>query len=196
MKADGEMPPKKKPAGAERSVVDLGIQLIKQYPGQEQVDLAVTVEVPGSWFGGTASGSLGSGERKEKYTGQAVEYAKVHEFPSVGSSRKSKGEGIRFVCLSDAQEQPDHAGFWMPLAQWNRCMPPRYQAPILVPILVCTHTLQSCCGTDRHGTYKDRHASTPRRHQTMPPYLHLPSMPLLTRVRTLASLWEKVRPRS
>ena len=156
MKADGEMPPKKKPAGAERSVVDLGIQLIKQYPGQEQVDLAVTVEVPGSWFGGTASGSLGSGERKEKYTGQAVEYAKVHEFPSVGSSRKSKGEGIRFVCLSDAQEQPDHAGFWMPLAQWNRCMPPRYQAPILVPILVCTHTLQSCCGTDRHGTYKDR----------------------------------------
>ena len=27
------------------------IEMVKQYPGQEQVDLAVEIEVPGSWFG-------------------------------------------------------------------------------------------------------------------------------------------------
>ena len=38
------------------------IELVKQYPGQEQVDLAVEIEVPGSWFGVGLMGSLASRE--------------------------------------------------------------------------------------------------------------------------------------
>ena len=66
------------------------------------------------------AGALTSTERREKYTAQAVEYAKVHEFVRAGRQRSSKEEAIRFVCASDAQEDGSHAGFWMPLAQWNR----------------------------------------------------------------------------
>ena len=43
------------------------IELVKQYPGQEQVDLAVEIEVPGSWFGVGSMGSLTTSERREKY---------------------------------------------------------------------------------------------------------------------------------
>lgn len=31
----------------------LGVEAIKFYPGQEQVDLSVEIEVPGSWFNGS-----------------------------------------------------------------------------------------------------------------------------------------------
>ena len=61
------------------------IELVKQHPGQEQVDLAVEIEVPGSWFGVGSMGSLTSTERREKYNAQAVEYSEVREFP--GASR-------------------------------------------------------------------------------------------------------------
>ena len=43
------------------------IELVKQYPGQEQVDLAVEIEVPGSWFGVGSMVSLTATERREKY---------------------------------------------------------------------------------------------------------------------------------
>jgi len=43
------------------------IELFKQYPGQEQVDLAVEIEVPGSWFAVGSMGSLTTTERREKY---------------------------------------------------------------------------------------------------------------------------------
>ena len=44
---------------------------------QEQVDLAVEIEVPGSWFGVGSMGSLTTTERREKYNAQAVEYSEV-----------------------------------------------------------------------------------------------------------------------
>ena len=57
------------------------VEVVKQYPGQQQVDLAVEIEVPGSWFGVGPMGALTDAERREMYTAQAVEYAEVREFP-------------------------------------------------------------------------------------------------------------------
>ena len=65
------------------------IEVVKQYAGQEQVDLSVEIEVPGTWFGGT----LSAAERREKYKAQAVEYAIVREFPDV-RSRKTKDDWL------------------------------------------------------------------------------------------------------
>ena len=61
----------------------LGAEIIHEYAGQEQVDLAVVVDIPGSWFGG----GMAASEKKEKYTAQAVEFAEVHEF------KKAESEG-------------------------------------------------------------------------------------------------------
>ena len=47
----------------EAGLAALGVEAIKFYPGQEQVDLSVEIEVPGSWFNGTAIGSLTLAER-------------------------------------------------------------------------------------------------------------------------------------
>ena len=77
------------------------VEVVKQYPGQQQVDLAVEIEVPGSWFGAGADGALGASERREKYTAQAVEFAPVHEFKKA-RAKATKEPGIRFICLSDA----------------------------------------------------------------------------------------------
>ena len=57
------------------------VEVVKQYPGQQQVDLAVEIEVPGSWFGVGPMGALTDAERREMYTAQAVDYAEVREFP-------------------------------------------------------------------------------------------------------------------
>ena len=57
------------------SLMTFGVEMIKQYPGQEQVDLSVEICVPGSWFSGTAIGALTAAERRESYLAQAVEYA-------------------------------------------------------------------------------------------------------------------------
>ena len=43
------------------------VEVVKQYPGQQQVDLAVEIEVPGSWFGAGPMGSLTVTEQREKY---------------------------------------------------------------------------------------------------------------------------------
>jgi len=43
---------------AESKAMDRYVELVQQYPGQEQVDLAVEIEVPGSWFGFGSMGSL------------------------------------------------------------------------------------------------------------------------------------------
>ena len=77
--------------------MDRYVEVVKQYPGQEQVDLAVEMEVaePGSWFGDGPMGALTATERREKYTAQAVEYSKVREFPGASrGSRKTKEEAI------------------------------------------------------------------------------------------------------
>ena len=102
------------------SVLAAGFELIKQYPGEEQVRLMVVVEIPGSWFGSGGAGSLNAGERAEKYQAQATEFAQVHEFKKAGARKATKEPAIRFLCISDAAEDANHPGFWITLAQWNR----------------------------------------------------------------------------
>jgi hypothetical protein len=59
--------------------------LFKQYPGQQQVDLKVKVDIPGSWFSAGQSGGLTAAERKEKYESIAMEYEEKHVFePAAG----------------------------------------------------------------------------------------------------------------
>ena len=97
------------------------VEVVKHYPGQQQVDLSVEIEVPGSWFGGTEMGSLTASERRQKYKAQAVEYAEVREFPGASrGARKVKEAGIRFICIDDAASDPNSEGYWMKLSQWNR----------------------------------------------------------------------------
>lgn len=98
----------------------LGFDVITQYDGQEQVDLVVEIEIPGSWFGGGAQGSLTTAERREKYKAQAVEYAAVHEFAAVRGGKKSKEKAVRFLSIDDAADDPHSQGYWMKLSQWNR----------------------------------------------------------------------------
>ena len=72
------------------------------YSGQQQVNLSVEIEVPGSWFDGTEMGSLSASERRQKYKAQAVEYAEVRVFPGASArARKVKEPAIRFICLDD-----------------------------------------------------------------------------------------------
>jgi hypothetical protein len=97
------------------------VEVVKQYPGPEQVDMRVEIEVPGSWFGAGPMGALTDAERREKYTAQAVEYAEVREFPGAcRGSRKTKEQAIRFICAADAADEPNSEGYWMKLSQWNR----------------------------------------------------------------------------
>jgi hypothetical protein len=71
--------------------MDRYVEVVKQYPGQEQVDLAIEIEVAGSWFSDGPMGALTATERREKYTAQAVEYSEVREFPGASrASRKTK----------------------------------------------------------------------------------------------------------
>jgi hypothetical protein len=89
------------------------IEVVKQYPGQQQVDLSVEIEVPGNWFGG----SLAITEKLEKYKTQAVEYAEVREFPGPHKqSKKTKDPAILFICIADAQEDPNSLPFILGLA--------------------------------------------------------------------------------
>ena len=97
------------------------VEVVKQYPGPEQVDMRVEIQVPGSWFGAGPMGALTDAERREKYTAQAVEYAEVREFPGAcRGSRKTKEQAIRFICAADAADEPNSEGYWMKLSQWNR----------------------------------------------------------------------------
>ena len=93
------------------------IERIKQYPGQQQVDRAVKVDVPGKHFP-----QLTTAEQKLDYEGTAVEHGQRHAF---GLHRKAwgsahTGEGIRFVCMSDAIDDPDNKGHWTTVELWNR----------------------------------------------------------------------------
>ena len=110
------MPPKK--GGGAGSLVG---HLFTNYPGQQQVDLKVKVDVPGSWFAAGAAGGLTSGEKNERYEDIAVEFQEKHVFPPLPGGRKAAtGPAIRFLCHSDAADDPDHNGFWMELTRWNR----------------------------------------------------------------------------
>ena len=94
------------------------VQRVKYYPGQQQVNLSVEIEVPGSWFGGTEMASLSASERRQKYKAQAVEYAEVREFTGASArARKLKEPAIRFISLDDASSDPRSDGYWMQLSQ-------------------------------------------------------------------------------
>ena len=102
-------------ATAQQSLLE--VERIRQYPGQQQVDRAVTVGVPGKHFP-----QLSPAEQRIDYEGTAVEYAPRHKF---SVHRKAwgpahTGEGIRFVCTTDAIDDPDDKGHWTTLALWNR----------------------------------------------------------------------------
>lgn len=102
------------------TAMDRHIEVVKQYPGQQQVDLAVEIEVPGSWFGVGPMGALTPTERREKYTAQAVEYSEVREFPGASrTARKTKEKAICFICCADAAHEPNSEGYCMKLSQWN-----------------------------------------------------------------------------
>ena len=85
------------------------VERVKQYPGLQQVMRKVKVDVPGKHFSG-----LQAAEQKKMYSGTAVEYAERHSFDrhlkAWGAAHT--GLGIRFLCESDAIDDPDHKGFW------------------------------------------------------------------------------------
>jgi hypothetical protein len=101
--------------GGGREAMARFVEFVNQYPGPEQVDLCVEIEVPGSWFGG----NLNATEHSLKYKAQEVEYDDVREFPGLTpKSRKTKEKATRFLCI--AAVDPNSDGYWMKLSQWNR----------------------------------------------------------------------------
>ena len=93
------------------------VQSIKQYPGQQQVDRSVKVKVPGKHFP-----QLQASEQAAMYWGTAVEFRERQKFPR--HAKAWGGEhtrpGIRFICDSDAIDDPDNKGFWTTLALFRR----------------------------------------------------------------------------
>ena len=100
------------------------MDVIKQYPGPA---------VPDSLEGRQASHQepapgqalfphLTGAEQNASYTGTAVEFTERHTFVRHGKAwgAAHTGPGIRFICDSDAIDDPDHKGFWTPLWLWNR----------------------------------------------------------------------------
>ena len=93
------------------------VETIKQYPGQQQVDRSVKVFVPGKHFP-----ALQPVEQRAFYEGTAIEFSERHKFDRHVKAWGAPhiGPGIRFVCDSDAMDDPDHKGFWTTLGLWNR----------------------------------------------------------------------------
>eukprot|EP00966_Prymnesium_polylepis_P216109 5002605-Prymnesium_polylepis.1 len=93
------------------------VEVVKQYPGLQQVTRSVKVMVPGKHFP-----ALGAAEQRNEYEGTAVQFAERHEFERHAKAwgAAHRGPGIRFVCESDAIDDPDHKGFWTTLSLWNR----------------------------------------------------------------------------
>ena len=97
-------------------MLDAHIDVIRQYPGQQTADRHVKVMVPGKFFP-----SLQPSERAVNYEGEAAEYTERRQFRDhVAWGAAHKGPGIRFICNSDAVEDPDNRGFWTPLQLFNR----------------------------------------------------------------------------
>ena len=86
------------------------VQAIKQYPGQQQVDRSVKVKVPGKHFP-----QLQPSEQQAMYWGTAVEFRERQKFPRHAKAwgGEHTGPGIRFICESDAIDDPDNKGFWL-----------------------------------------------------------------------------------
>ena len=78
--------------------MDIFIEPTKQYPGQQQVERAVIVDVPGKHFT-----FLTPTDKRKSYKATAVEYRKRYPFERHNQARGAAhtGPGIRFVCDSD-----------------------------------------------------------------------------------------------
>ena len=95
----------------------LEVEIVKQYCGLQTVSRRVRVQVPGKHFP-----ALQPAEKREQYWGEAVEFAERHDFPRhlQAWGGPHKGPGIRFICNSDALDDPDHKGFWTTTGLWSR----------------------------------------------------------------------------
>ena len=90
----------------------LSVDVVKQYPGQLQVDRRVVVNIPGKFFP-----QLTGAEQAAFYPGEPVEFKERHKF---GTHVKAwgnahTGPGLRMLCKSDAIDDPDYHGFWTTL---------------------------------------------------------------------------------
>ena len=83
-----------KSRGKPRAAMNIEDLLIKKYSGEETIEMAVQVEVPGSWFN-----NMSAEEKKKDFLVIPVEYSTCREF---GSNKKmNKKEGVRIqVCSS------------------------------------------------------------------------------------------------
>jgi hypothetical protein len=102
---------------AESTQSTLKVDVIKQYSGLTTVQRRVKVKVPGKHFP-----QLQTKEQKVEYEGEAVEFQERHQFPKHQKAwgAAHTGPGTRFICVSDAIDDPDHKGFWTTLALFNR----------------------------------------------------------------------------
>ena len=88
--------------------MDMFVSAIKQHPGQQQVTrrVIIKVKVPGKHFP-----ALQAAEQAQSYWGEAVEHKERHGFPrhikAWGAAHT--GPAIRFICASDAIDDPDTA---------------------------------------------------------------------------------------
>ena len=83
----------------------IAVERIKQYGGRVQVERKVQVKVPGKHFP-----QLTPAEQKQEYVGTAVEFAQRHKFTQhlrVWGVAHT-GPGTRFVCESDAIDDPEN----------------------------------------------------------------------------------------
>jgi hypothetical protein len=81
------------------------VDVIVQHPAKEQGELRVRVKVPGSWFPG-----LSAAERGQDYEAEAYDSAEAHRFEKSGSRAAQTCAAIKFICVSDLQEDPNATG--------------------------------------------------------------------------------------
>lgn len=138
------MPPRAQPPSPRRAIT---AHMYKQYPGQQQVDLSVKIDIPGSYFSAGSAGGLTAGERKEKYEAIAMEYEEEHILVAAAPRKPAKiAPCIRAVFPSDAADDAEHPGFWIELRTWNRYRHDTYKdRPDDEVRLLRPHSRSSCC---------------------------------------------------
>ncbi|KAK3247750.1 hypothetical protein CYMTET_42759 [Cymbomonas tetramitiformis] len=94
--------------------VSFAEHFIKQYPGKQQVDLSVEIDVPGTWFN-----KMSPAEKRKQFKCVAVEFDALKPFAG-GNPARNHHPAIRFQVLSDVEEDPNHEGYWIKLVTWNR----------------------------------------------------------------------------
>lgn len=95
----------------------LGFEAVKQHAGPTTVARCVKVMAPGKFFPGLVGAEIAA-----DYEVTALEFQERHAFArhAKGWGAAHNGPGIRFVSTSDAIDDPDHRGFWVTLALWNK----------------------------------------------------------------------------